>query len=486
MPPQRLVFEGPTPESVILDACSEHGTQVQLTEPERFRRGGVMGFFARSGYRVRVMPGAAASAPLASSPAAALQTTADALGHLDDELDAYLDSAPDVSVEISSPEPISFDRALERAVNALGPDPAGTLPSAFEAIVANLTAEAVAALQDPAPVPQVSSLDALRRGVEAEDGATMTAPITETVRRREPAPERSDAAIPAAEQLSAQMNEAPIDPLAPYRAAALRGEAIGGSMDEDDFSPAAFLAPPATPEPVRQPVSAQQTIEVAAKLRSVGFPNRALTAAASRLPAGFTLEQVFSTLPQSRAIPRVPGALIAVIGIEEAAMSFARKIASELEVSPDDVALARTTGPGGISDADELGFSPDLLVESAEQAAALAPGWRRDRVAVVAVSVPPTLSGAARARTLLRSLRPSITLLLADASTKAADIHLRAEALGGVDSLIMHNVRSTSTPAEMVATEIAVARIEHESATPTLWARLVEDSLDERAGGERR
>jgi hypothetical protein len=483
MPPQRLVFEGPTPESVILDACSEHGTQVQLTEPERFRRGGVMGFFARSGYRVRVMPGAAPAAPLASSPTVALRTSADAIGQVDEELDSYLDSAPDVSVEISAPESISFDRALERAVNALGPDPAGTLPSAFEAIVANLTAEAVAALQDPAPLPSTSSLDALRRDA---DGTTITAPMTETVRRQEMAPETPATAIPAAEQLSGQMNEAPIDPLAPYRAAAMRGEAIGGSMEEDDFSPAAFLAPPATPEPVRQTVSAQQTIEVAAKLRSVGFPNRALTAAASRLPAGFTLEQVFSTLPQARTIPRVPGALIAVIGLEQTALAFARKIASELEVSPGDVALARTESPGSAPSSEELGFSPDLMVESAEQAGALAPGWRRDRVAVVAVSVPPTLSGAARARTLLRSLRPSITLLLADATSKAADIHLRAEALGGVDSLIMHNVRATSTPAEMVATEIAVARIEHEVASPTLWARLVEDSLDERAGGERR
>ncbi len=54
----QLVFEGPDPERLLLEAWSIHGTQVRITEPVIVRRGGIGGFFAKEHYRIEVLPAA--------------------------------------------------------------------------------------------------------------------------------------------------------------------------------------------------------------------------------------------------------------------------------------------------------------------------------------------------------------------------------------------------------------------------------------------
>jgi hypothetical protein len=236
---------------------------------------------------------------------------------------------------------------------------------------------------------------------------------------------------------------------------------------------------------------------VVAALSSVAFPTQLLAAAAGRLPVGFGLEEVFGTLPAPRPLPRVVGSLIAVVGTEESALPHARRIAAELGLDEAEIALARTIEGAGVTgrhirrslreeeqERREGSLAPDLFVDSPEQAAALSPGWRRDRIGVVAVELPSSIEGAARGRAMLRALRPSVTLLAAEAAWKAADVSYLADGLGGVDALLVDHVEQTMTPAEILSTEIPVRALDGEPADPSCWVRHVEAILDRRTHPE--
>ncbi len=161
----QLVFEGPDPERLLLEAWSIHGTQVRITEPVIVRRGGIGGFFAKEHYRIEVLPAApmapharmvapgafsspspdtpllgypaaagpapvpAASAPFEQAtglpvPGAPGPATSWALAELvaatEDEVDLH-----------SAPQP-SFEEILGKVAGALGDDPVtfdGRLPA---------------------------------------------------------------------------------------------------------------------------------------------------------------------------------------------------------------------------------------------------------------------------------------------------------------------------------------------------------------------
>jgi hypothetical protein len=242
---------------------------------------------------------------------------------------------------------------------------------------------------------------------------------------------------------------------------------------------------------------------IVAALRAVAFPTQLFAHAAGNLPPGFGLEEVFGTIPAPRPLPRVGGTLIAVVGSEERALAHARRIAEEVGLAPTEVALAKTTNgepavgrhsrrvrKADTTEMEELdglnGYTlpPDLFVESPEQAAALSPGWRRDRVGVVAVEIGTTLDTSPRARSMLRALRPTVTLVIADATQKSADIVFRADALGGADALLLDNLHATMTPAEVLATHLPIACLGGEPATPAAWVRVVEATIARRAAGE--
>lgn len=504
MPPLRLVFEGPTPESVILEACSEHGPQVQLTEPERIRHGGMLGFFAQNAYRVRVMPREHASAGamtghVAGAPADAVAharpapgprvvaETAPGTSSGSSALETLLDASPDVDVDVDvdldGPSPKNFDEALERAAAALGPEQApsaAAAPDAFEALIARLREQ---------ETPTLLFETTPSGGTELPE----TAPL--------------DASAPSAAVFDSEAGrpEPTLDP-----------DVFGQDLLGSDLAATDLWRAP-EPEAPRFAIPSHDiapqgprndAARVVAALCSVAFPTQLLAAAAGRLPAGFDLEQVFATLPGPRPLPSVSGALIAVVGPEPRALEHARRIASELGLDPEEVALARTSKVEGgasrprrrglrvaeeaaIDEAKERealtpvsSLAPDLYVEEPEQASALSPGWRRDRVGIVAVEIGNLLDASPRARSMLRALRPSVTLILAEGTQKAADIAFRANALGGADALLIDNLQATMTPCELLTADIPIARLGGEPATPAAWVRLVEATLDRRASGE--
>jgi hypothetical protein len=119
-------------------------------------------------------------------------------------------------------------------------------------------------------------------------------------------------------------------------------------------------------------------------------------------------------------------------------------------------------------------------VTDAESAAALAPGWRRDRVGVVAVAAEDTTTERTWAREVLRAARPSFTLALADARTKNEDLATFLSAIGGVDALALHRTEATVSPAQLLTLGLPVARLDGAEVTSTTWAAIVRDAAARR------
>lgn len=191
----------------------------------------------------------------------------------------------------------------------------------------------------------------------------------------------------------------------------------------------------------------------------------------------FSLEAAFALLPPASPLPSVPNSLIAVVGDERAAIELARTIATQLAVPPDEIAIA--TPKAGSSTLKS--FAPDLVVHDAASAKALSPGWRRDRIGIVAVAARDTASDASWARAMLRDLRPSATIGLADARAKNEDLAMFLSGIGGVDALAVTGSDTTATPAQLLELAVPVAFLDGAPATGTTWASVVRDAAARRS-----
>ena len=106
---------------------------------------------------------------------------------------------------------------------------------------------------------------------------------------------------------------------------------------------------------------------------------------------------------------------------------------------PDDQEIAFVSGEPK-RNPPRVKFAPELVAHDVRGVEDLSPGWRRGRVAVVAVSCP-VLSGEHRVvRDLLEAMRPSATIAIADARSKSEDVLYFCDGLGGVDALVLDRV----------------------------------------------
>lgn len=417
MSTQKLVYEGPDPERLLLDVWKQHGPDAQISEPERIAKGGVFGFFAKSHYRVEVhvrpgTRGATKSTTMSSTEAA---------------LGAMVDDIEDV-YEAPTQRRGSFEEVLAGVASSLGEDPA------------------TFAARD------VGNLNGV-----AAPAATSTGVRPDTVGSQRPA------------------------------------EGLRMLLDlatEPDTRTTAISGDPIFAGVIRHQVQ-EQPLEL---LRKAGFPGRLISLLESRGLTDFSLEAAFALLPPVPPMPKVPGALIAIIGPLEEALSLATAIGEELGLPASEIALALPApasrpliGRGGKAPAPtpaELAaecVAADLLVTDAESTAALAPGWRRDRVGVVAVAVDDTTGERAWAREVLRAARPSFAIALADARTKNEDLATFLGGIGGVDALALHRTDSTVSPAQLLGLGLPVARLEGSEVSSTTWARIIRDAAARRA-----
>lgn len=421
------MYEGPDPEQLLLQAWSDHGPSVRISEPEERRHGGFLGFFTKVTYRIEVepvppsevdgvaqngsaaegwMPAAAdgvaevdgAGAALADGPAAAHAETGQALAD-------FADATEDV-LELTGAPPPTFDKVLEGVASSLGEEPGFYQPSLVGTTV---------------------SIDDLL----ADERAGGTAPT------------------------GAGVAEEP------------GGAHAGGWADEPGAGSLGFHAIGNRTQRVLATAAALRRMAgVVDLLRNAGYPEALLRPLEHFADAEATLEAAFALLPAPPAPPSAPGSLIAVAGPGQAAREAAHRLAGELGLDESLVAMASQWRAART-------LSPDMFVRSPDEAASLSPGWRRDRVGLVAVTAPLISSDHRWAREVLRAMRPSAVWGVVSATTKPEDVVHWATALGGFDALVLEDVAYTSTPAAVLGTGIPVATLDGRPATPARWATVV-------------
>lgn len=402
MSTKQLVYEGNDLEGLIRRVIDEHGP-ARIHPPERRRKGGVFGFFAKEVYVVSV----------------------------DSEATAEAASAQPPSHEI----------------------PTGTTTGDEQSI-------------DPRPAGDASPLAAL---IEATDdelelaGAPLPAVTSPTGKLEEIRPFSE-----VLEDVASSLGEEPGTYRPGLRVIEKLARPVAVVAGPEGPLPAAIPSPALPspddhgPEPDHPPAELDR--DLVDLLLAAGFPRQLLRPAPGW--PGTDLESVFASLPPAPPLPNVAGALIAVVGEPRTVRAVALSAASEVGCAEDRVAVVSPV----VGDRQApCGYR----ARTASQAAALAGGWRRDRVGVVAVNASPVGEGQRWTRRILSAMGPSFVWGVVSSTTKVEDVGHWADAIGGIDALVLWEPESTMTPAAILDLGIPVARLGNHPATPRLWASTV-------------
>lgn len=232
-------------------------------------------------------------------------------------------------------------------------------------------------------------------------------------------------------------------------------------------------------EPVHQPSIGISRETIAELLRASGLPRHLIPEEAELAGGEAGLVSALAGLPEPPPLPRCAGALVAVVGpVPTATRTLASLIEGAECVRPATRIVCQWL---------EVEAEPMVVCErpaksatmcgrrahSASEAAALAPGWRRDRVGVVAVYGKALGADQQWTRSVLRAMLPSWTMGVVPATTKPEDIHRWVRDIGGVDALALTGVRATTTPASVLSLGIPVAMLDEQAATAAAWADVI-------------
>jgi hypothetical protein len=158
-----------------------------------------------------------------------------------------------------------------------------------------------------------------------------------------------------------------------------------------------------------------------------------------------------------------------VAGPGRAAIALANDTATEVGTDVGDVLVASTDAACPVP--------ADRRIRSAQDASALAPGYRRSGVAVVAVDVAAGGGSQAWAAEVIGALRPTLVLGIIDAVHKTEDMAAWIDAIGGVDAVVIENPDATVSPASVLALPVPVARLGHQPASPGIWVSAILDRV---------
>ena len=434
MSPQLKSFEGPDVQLVLDRIRQELGPDAKINGAEKIRVGGVLGFFAKEHYRVLVE--APDVEPAASPAASALGTSTNGA----DVFSAMAEATDEVK-EVASSGWVPIPR------QPLAPAPVAQPP-----------------MQPPTQAP-----------------ATAPPPPPPLVPAAEAADDDTDSFDTVLSRVAHILGDSPVD--SPAGAATSGPSDIGAVSGADDADTgdgsgpdiaarAALYVAETTGEPTDPRIDA---------LRSAGLDVATVAAVAEGLHQGAGLEALlvatFGRLDPAPLPPRLAGSLLVVVGQGAGARRLAMALASEIGGDPAAVAfcsLHLDTGPtGSVGPAR----GDPLVVGSAEEAAELAPGWRRSGPAVVAVDCAVTTPVRSWATGVIGALRPTAVWGVVDATAKCEDVSAWAGSLGGLDALAVENLDATVSPAASLAAGIPVARLDGRPANAARWTATIVDRV---------
>ncbi len=477
MSAQLKSFEGPDVQLLLDRIRAELGPGAKINGAEKIRVGGVLGFFAKEHYRVVV------EAPDAGPPDSAVAPPPDddrSSRRVRRRSPATPDAEPVTAAATPSPEtpspakavmPTDVFSAMAEAtddvndVGAVAAVAAPVAPASGPVVPVPVAPSAV-----PVPVAEVPADDGadVTANADADDGADAVAESFDAVFSRvatslevDPAaatpadtatPGGGPTAVPASRFDPPPAGDGTLAGIASKAALFLAETGAGGN----GHSPGPHDA-------------------VAEALRRTGLDETVVAPVAAGLRHGMGLEalllEAFGLLPPAPPVPRRTGSLLVVVGAGPAARRLAAALATEIGIDAAEVPFAsRHDGAHAV-------VTGKLLVRSAEDAAELAPGWRRAQAAVVVVDAAVTGSARSWATHLIAALRPTAVWGVVDSTAKTEDIAAWAEALGGVDALALENLEATVSPASCLGAGIPVARIDGQPATATRWAAAIVDRM---------
>jgi len=208
-----------------------------------------------------------------------------------------------------------------------------------------------------------------------------------------------------------------------------------------------------------------------AVLQAAGYPSELLDPLDGTALFPICVEDAFAILGPPPRLPRALGALVAVVAPVGEALPLARSLAAAHRIEASAVALV--TSPKSPTVAAPARPGDGLVATDLPAIRALSPGWRRDRVGIVAVELDDR---RATTRAALRELTPSAVWMAADARHKCEDLSAAVDAIGGADALMVLNASATTTPAALLRTGIPIATLDGRRADPSRWARIVRDA----------
>lgn len=276
-----------------------------------------------------------------------------------------------------------------------------------------------------------------------------------------------------------------------------RPNPAGGLAHEADVHPLPAQAPTVELSP--------RVLHLAEQLRRSGLRHRDVLQVISALGDGRRyvelLVEVFRQAPASPALPRYPGAVIAVVGAGRLATKAAAALAAELGLpapalaalpgrlrrapgrpQPQEASRSRQEDGSGVASANDLllgsspiGSSSSKSSWSGSSSSGSSSG--SPATAPVVVSIDSAMTGASRMRAAhyLATITPAAVWGVVEATAKPEDVDAWASALGGLDALMVTKVAATVSPAAILRCGIPVARLDGSVATPERWAATVGD-----------
>ncbi|MCU4185038.1 hypothetical protein K6U06_11755 [Acidiferrimicrobium sp. IK] len=357
--------------------------------------------------------------PAGSSRLPTAPDTADDFGAVLREVTRILDAQPDAAATVIT------------ASTSGQTEPAAAAPAA------QATPEPAAA--EPAAAKHAAPKPAVRKAAAPKPAAPKTAV-------RKPAASKPAVRKPAASKASTAQPGTARAAVPATREAATRRRAASRAA-----TPAA--APPARRTPVDRRGPAPRNLR--SLLRSTGLSDADAAAAAALVRGGHDLSVALThtfaalapTPPQLRATPGRP---LVVVGGAGPALQAAGELALDNGLDPDDVTVVT---------------------------AASLPETSR---AITVVDLPVAPRPLGERALAVSDLRPATVVGVVDSVTKVDDVAAWAEALGGLDALVLVNVEGTLSPAAVLQTGIPVARLGAHHANPARWAATVTDLVEGR------
>ncbi len=477
-------FEGPDVRVLLEKIRSEYGNDPTISRAETFRSGGFLGLFQREQFRLvvdtsdggagkattrvpvpdgrpqakRRKTGKHFAAPTPRSEQQHTRTVPDAPVSKGRPVDLFADVADSTQDEnyvagIQVPTGEHRDAPAiggPDAANAHDTDKASDNPS-FEAVLSR-----VAHIAGAPPVPAEQPLE--RRAVEA-------VPSEPSIAVGDPA---SEMAAPQALYIGYEADDTDVLGSELFVPTCLSVEDLA---DLDD-SPGARDTLNRDAGDISPPVASI----LRGELLDVGFDPHSATRVESAVSAGAStlvaLTTLLEAMPSPSSIPRRPGSLIAVVGAGDRATAEAARIAAEIDSDPSLIGVARPQQGG-------TPVKEELLIRDAADAMEFGPSLRRGRVGIVAVDSPTGATSTVWARHVLAALRPTLVIGVVDAMYKTEDIALWAQAIDGLDAIVVDRVESTASPARVLGLDIPVLRIGDLPSTPQRWVAAIADLLSD-------